>query len=383
MPAVSDAVWSQQGTTPDAIEAALRAMLAERHAENGGFVPARALNMIAFVDRQWSGEIANRLRGVGRFHASRLVVLSYEPGRTQLDARATVASEGDPRPGELTLLRETVIVELGDRHLDDLYTIADPLVVSDLPTLLWSPHGHPEVMDELLGLAQAVLVDSVDEPVWRDAVERARALSARAYVVDLAWLRSTPWRERLATAFDPPHLRRELSLLEALTIRHHPDSTISALLLVGWLASRLGWDVPPLSAREDALTGVARAGRNGDAGRFGDASEASVPRIGRRRVSPGFGRQDVALRLLAAPELSVRGLAGLTLETASGWNLRLDRGPGGLHAFRSDPGGVEREWTLLGASRGEAGILGEGIRQALLRDPTYAPALAAVAQMAP
>ena len=32
------------------------------------------------------------------------------------------------------------------------------------------------------------------------------------------------------------------------------------------------------------------AGRNGDAGRFGDASEASVSRIGRRRVSPGFGR---------------------------------------------------------------------------------------------
>jgi hypothetical protein len=30
---------------------------------------------------------------------------------------------------------------------------------------------------------------------------------------------------------------------------------------------------------------------------------------------------------------------------------------------------------VLGASRGEAGILGEGIRQALLRDSTYTPAL--------
>jgi hypothetical protein len=354
MPAVSDAVWSAQGTTPDAIEAALRGMLAERHAENGGFVPARVLNMIAFVDHAWSGEIANRLRGVGRFHASRLVVLSYEPRRERLDALATVASEGAPGPGELSLLRETVVVELGDRHLDDLYTIADPLVVSDLPTLLWSPHGHHEVMDELLGLAQAVLVDSVDEPVWREAVERARALSERAYVVDLAWLRSTPWRERIATTFDPPRLRRELPLLAGLTIRHHPDSTVAAVLLVGWLASRLGWDVPPLSAHEDALIGVARA-----------------------------HRQDVALRLQAAPELSVRGLAGLTLETASGWHMRLDRGPGGLHAHRRDPRGVEREWTLLGASRGEGGILGEGIRQALLRDPTYAPALSSAAEMTP
>ena len=35
----------------------------------------------------------------------------------------------------------------------------------------------------------------------------------------------------------------------------------------------------------------------------------------------------------------------------------------------------------MGASRGEAGILGEGIRQALLRDPTYRPALEKAAAM--
>src|ERR1700704_3673464 len=90
----SDAVWSEEGTTPDAIEAALRKLLAERHAENGGYVPARVLNMIAFVDHEWSGEIANRLRGVGRYHASRTLVLAYEPRRERLDARVTIASEG-------------------------------------------------------------------------------------------------------------------------------------------------------------------------------------------------------------------------------------------------------------------------------------------------
>jgi Glucose-6-phosphate dehydrogenase subunit len=359
MPATSDAVWSAQGTTPDAIEAALRELLIARHAENGGFVAARALNMIVFVDREWSGEIANRLRGVGRYHASRLIVLSYDPRRERLDARATVASEGDPRPGELSLLRETVIVEIGDRHLDDLPTIADPLVVSDLLTLLWSPHGHHEIVRELLPLAQAVLLDSVDEPVCREAIEHARALSREAYVVDLAWLRSTPWRERIATAFDPLDMRRELHTLTAVSIRHHPDSAISAMLLIGWLASRLGWELSPLVAHDGALSGVARSG------------------------SPSTPRHDIALHLHALPEQQVRGLEGLDLETASGLRLRLDRGPGGLRAYRHDVRGTEREWTILGASRGEAGILGEGIRQALLRDPTYAPALAAAAQIAP
>jgi glucose-6-phosphate dehydrogenase assembly protein OpcA len=354
MPAVSDAVWSEQGTTPDAIEAALRELLAERHSEDGGFLPARVLNMVAFVESEWSGEIANRLRGVGRYHASRLVVLSYEPKRTRLDAHASVAAEGEAKPGDIVLLHETVIVELGDRHLDDLLTIADPLVVSDLPTLLWSPHGHPEAVEVLLPLAQATLLDSVDEPVWHEAIDRANTLSDRVYVVDLAWLRSTPWRERIAATFDPPALRAQLETIAAITIRHHSDSTVAAMLLIGWLASRLGWRLTPLVSHGDVLSGTAQA-----------------------------GRQEIALRLEAAPELLVRGLAGLSIETASGIQLGLDRGTGGLRAYQRDVGGNEHEWTILGASRGEAGILGEGIRQALLRDPTYRPALQAAQAMLP
>jgi glucose-6-phosphate dehydrogenase assembly protein OpcA len=354
MPATSDAVWSAQGTTPDAIEQALRQLLIERHAENHKFAPARALNMIVFVDRAWSGEIANRLRGVGRYHASRLIVLAYEPRRERLDARVTIAAEGDPDTDELTLLRETVVIDVGDRHLDDLITIADPLVVTDLPTLLWSPHGHEDIVQELLELAQAVLLDSVDEPIAREALNRVCDLTQRAYVVDLAWLRSTPWRERVAGAFDPPRLRRELRTITAVEVRHHPDSPVTAMLLGGWLASRLGWRTSPLVGDGTALVGKAHG-----------------------------ERQDVTLRLQAAPEMTVRGLEGVTIETASGRLLRLDRGPGGLRARVRDPRGELREWTIPGASRGESGILGEGIRQALLRDPTYIPAVTAARAMLP
>jgi len=362
MAAVSDAVWSEEDTTPDEIETALRELLAEKHAENGGFVPARVLNMLVFVESDYSGEIANRLRGVGRYHASRTVVLSYEPHRERLNARVTVASEGEPGPDEVALLRETAIVEIGERHLDDLPTIADPLVVSDLPTLLWSPHRHPEAADALLGLAQATLIDSIEEPVWSEAIERACTLSERAYVVDLAWLRSTPWRERVAATFDPASMRPELDSLSAVEVRHHPDSTVAAMLFVGWLASRLGWKelshsriVEGRTGHDGVLAGNARSGRG----------------------------TDIELRLQADPELRVPGLAGVRLSSGSVMQLSLDRGPGGLHAHRRDRAGTERTWTLLGASRGEGGILGEGIRQALLRDPTYRPALQAAQAMLP
>jgi glucose-6-phosphate dehydrogenase assembly protein OpcA len=348
----SDAVWSEQGTTPDAIEAALRHLLIQVHAENEHAVPARVLNMIAFVDREWTGEIANRLRGVGRYHASRLLVLAYEPRRERLDARVTIASESPSAPGELALLRETIVVELGDRHLDDLITIADPLVVTDLPTLLWSPHGHHEIVGELLSLSQAVLLDSVDEPDPREALDRACDLSSEAYVVDLAWLRSTPWRERVAAAFDPPWLRTELRSIADVTVRHHPASTAAAMLLLGWLASRLEWQGGSLESDDGALVGSARAGDG-----------------------------DVALRLELAPELQVPGLEGVALETTSGQRLRLSRGAGGLRARWRDLHRKEREWTIPGASRGETGVLGEGIRQALLRDPTYIPALSTARDM--
>src|SRR5512132_2866876 len=124
MPGVSDSRWAAQDTTPGEIESALRQMLVERHAENESFAPARVLNMVCVVDKAWSGEVANRSRNVGR---------AVEPKREKLDAVATIASDVHPKAGEFALLRETVIVDVGEKHLRARDTIVDPLVVTDLP----------------------------------------------------------------------------------------------------------------------------------------------------------------------------------------------------------------------------------------------------------
>ncbi|HSD79216.1 MAG TPA: glucose-6-phosphate dehydrogenase assembly protein OpcA [Solirubrobacteraceae bacterium] len=354
-----DSVWSERDTTPADVEEALRHLLKERHGDDARYVPGRVLNMVCVVDRAWAGEVVNRLDRTGRYHASRTIILAVEPGRRTIDAVATMVSETEPRPGEFALLRETVVVTLGEGHLEHLDTIVDPLVISDLPTLVWSPHGHPEAVDALLPLTQVVLLDSVDEPDVRDGLGRAQRLAdAGPYVVDLAWLRSTPWRERVAASFDPPRLRGELAQLTRVEVRHHKRSRAAALLLVGWLGSRLGWRTEPLvqtgDQRGDAWRGHARA-----------------------------RRQDVELCLRTDPGQDVPGLAGLTVETATGRHLSLERGPGGLRAHYVNSRGDDRTWTVVGASRGEPGILGEGIRQALLRDPTYKPALAAATTMTP
>jgi glucose-6-phosphate dehydrogenase assembly protein OpcA len=343
-------VWTAQGTTPAEIEAALRRLLVEG-TQLTGYAPARALNMVCIVDDAASEEVAARLRGAGRYLASRTVMCSVDPKRDRIDARAEISTDAPSGPSDFALLREIVTLEMGEEHLSRLEPIVDPLVVTDIPTVLWSPSDYDDALRALLPLSQVVLVDTTDAAEPKAGLRHAYELLESAYVVDLSWLRSTPWRERIAATFDPEHLRPDLYAVNGVTIRHHPQSGVAGLLLIGWLASRLGWKLQQLAPADGSLAGTARR-----------------------------GREEIRLTLQSSPQ-EVRGLAGLTLETATGRQLSLDRGKGGLRAHYVNDRGDERTWTVLGASRGEGGILGEGIRQALLRDPTYGPALSGANQL--
>jgi glucose-6-phosphate dehydrogenase assembly protein OpcA len=343
--AVSEDVWSAQNITPDAIADALRRMLFERHAANQGLAPARVLNLVVVVDREWKGEISNRLAQVGRYHASRTILCAVEEGRSKLDAWAAMSFD-EPAAG-LGVILEQIEIDIGPAHLSRLETIVDPVLVSEIPTVLWTPHGHTEAVDSLLGMIDVLLLDSDDALESSAALDRAAELLRSAYIVDLAWLRTTPWRERLAASLDPPSRREALGFVDGITIRHREASTASALLLAGWVCSRLNWQPTPL--------------RSGS----GEALQGSAKQNGHH------------IRVALEPaEQNVPGLAGVTVSGGERFSLSLDRAPGGLQA-RQRSAGQERVWQVLGASRGEGGILGEGVRQALLRDPTYGPALKA------
>jgi glucose-6-phosphate dehydrogenase assembly protein OpcA len=308
-------------------------------------VPARVLNTIIVVDRQFKGEIANRLERVGRYHPSRTILVAVESGRTTVDAHVQIAVEHVE--GGITVGSESVEIDIGPKHLSVLDTLVDPLLVPDLTTVVWAPHGHEEAIDALRRLVTVVLIDSAQQLNATEAIKRASDVAKDAYIVDLAWLRSTPWRERIAATFDPPAWRQSLREISGISVTAREDSVVAGVLLLGWLSCRLGWEASELIKQDGVYMGTAHG-----------------------------KRQDVKVKLYAKADLDVPGLSGVQIETASGTKLALDRGPGGLRAKRTARDGKESSWVVLGASRGEAGILGEGIRQALLRDPTYRPALA-------
>jgi hypothetical protein len=270
-----------------------------------------------------------------------------------MDARV-VMSYDEPSGDGVGVILEQVEIDLGEVHLTNLESVIDPVRAAEIPTMLWCPHGHDEAVRSLIDTTDVILMDSDDGPEPTVALARAAELLESVYVVDLAWLRTTPWRERLAATFDPPVRRHLLCRIGVMATRHQASSTASAALLAGWLASRLNWQPTCLSPHgRGELRGVAHAGDH-----------------------------DVEVRLDRSDQV-VPGLTGVTVAIPDGWSLSLDRSLGGLCAHRRAEDGTESEWKVLGASRGEGGILGEGVRQALLRDPTYRPALAGALAFCP
>src|SRR6185295_15643783 len=138
-PEVPDAAatWYGQDVAPGDIEEALRHLLQEQYARDGAHAPARVLNLVVVIDREWRGEIMNRLEQVGRYHASRTILCTVEPRRQTIDASVLMTVDGGGAHDGVALMRERVVLEVGEKHLKNLDTIVDPLVVTDLQTLVW------------------------------------------------------------------------------------------------------------------------------------------------------------------------------------------------------------------------------------------------------
>lgn len=347
-------VWSARDTTPAEIETALLRLMHDRSEHDRVQAPARVLNLIVVIDKEWKGEVSNRLDRISHDNPARTIMVVVEPGMKGLNAMATLIHGEPSEPGGAAVFRERIEIECGSEQLDHLDTIIYPVLATEVGTVVWSPHGHPEAIDSLRGLASSVLMDSLEYHDWREALTRLCELNDHVDVSDLAWLRSIPWRERVAAAFDPQVWRPSLLEISKVTVRMHPGSTISALLWLGWMASRMGWKPGPMDLNaEDNKQGHV-LGPNGD----------------------------ILLSIDNDTTMPVPGLSGLTIETSKGLSIALDRGAGGLRATRILPNGDETDWTILGASRGEDGILAHGVTHAMFPDALFEPALVAARDMA-
>ena len=321
-----DARWASDDTEPSKVADELRRLEGTRTSEGASVAPARALTLVVLVDPEYDDAVRAQLKDLGAQRASRTIVIRRFPDRTTLGGRAAVIQDDAIGNG----LRETIVLDVGPQDELDLDGILDPLVLTDVPSVAWAPHGDPRQLMLLRQIVQTAIVDGDAASSVREALDDARALrEVGMRAIDMAWLRSAPWRVRLASLAEVPEFRAQLRQIQTLEIETRPDSRFCGALLAGWLADRLGWQSgPPLL----------------------DAD--------RKRVVAQLRDVDQPLP----------GLAGVTLTFRDGAKRRLTRGAGGLKIIDTTAEGVDHGRTVLGASRGGSGLFPSALRQVLLPD---------------
>ncbi|MBI2778049.1 MAG: glucose-6-phosphate dehydrogenase assembly protein OpcA [Chloroflexi bacterium] len=218
------------------------------------------MNLVVIARRPELGEHASSvIRTLTGRHPSRTLVLSsVDPdGPSWLDADIE-AHCVLPRADAAETCAEFIYLRVGGESGRHLAAIVAPLIVHDLPVVLWWPGDPP------LGTKQAVdLLEMsdrlvVDGSAWSgDGLDRLAALASivtdrnlgagHVAVSDFAMLRQSRWREAIASTFDRPELRPYLGGLRSITVRYavHEGAVAGATNLikplyhVAWLASRL------------------------------------------------------------------------------------------------------------------------------------------------
>lgn len=194
----------------------------------------RVMTHMAWVPPSWETAARGVLDNLGDRHPSRTIMFLPDPeaGRDALDAEVDLRCFAYGGP-ERSVCSEVIVVWLRGRCSSAPASVAQPLLVSDLPAFLrWRgslPFGAPE-LEGLLGVVDRLVVDSGE---WEDVeagYDALPGLFSRVAVSDIAWARVEPWRRALAGLWP------EIKDVDTLRVQ---GPRADATLLARWLSARL------------------------------------------------------------------------------------------------------------------------------------------------
>jgi glucose-6-phosphate dehydrogenase assembly protein OpcA len=234
-----------------------------------------------------------------------VLVADRAAAAARLEAYVSTRCQVGSRGGK-QVCGEQVTVEASGAVLETVSTAIEPLLMPDVPVFLWwkdIPHYEDKLFNRLVELADRVVIDSLafDHP-HEDLLRLADIIRTRPQFMrasDLNWGRLTSWRTLLASFWDVPDYRPLLDQLDSLVIEYDPPDVSheqiapQALLIAGWLASRLGWQITAEPARVE-----------------GAARHFIAQALGGRNVN-------IALRVAADREGQDGWLASVTLRAAA------------------------------------------------------------------
>jgi hypothetical protein len=245
--------WNADDVTLADVEAALSKLRASSAPEGGSpDLRTSVMTHLAWVPDEWADKARAALAGMAERHPSRTILLLPDPdaGRDRIDA--DVSLERYAMPGlDRNVCSEVIELSLRGTRAKAPASVVEPLLVSDLPVFLrWrgEPPWEVQELEQLIALTDRLIVDSTE---WDDLpypYRRLAQLFERTAVSDIAWARTSRWRELLASLWP--------GIAEVGSIRVHGTSA-QAHLLAGWLRSRLGRDDIALEVDEqERLEGI-------------------------------------------------------------------------------------------------------------------------------
>ena len=229
---------------------------------------ANVLNLITVVESDHDVESVSRiLDGLSVHHPSRTLLLLAQPDRSAFKLEADVSTSTGEEAGR-PVVSERVFLHAHGQVARHLASMVAPLLIPDLPVMLWwpkRPHFGSELFRELADLSDRLVVDTEDGFEDRDLthlLEVARRRHARCAIGDFTWARLMPWRHLTAQHFDVAANRARLSYAQGISVLCGEGRLTQGRLLAGWVRSRLravGIDVPYEIRQDDAVEpGVCR-----------------------------------------------------------------------------------------------------------------------------
>ena len=204
---------------------------------------------VVWCPPRWLPRAKRVLAGLAERHPARTIFLIPVPGRSSaVEASAVVRdfATGDGRE----VLSEVIELRLRGDAAQHPASIVLPLLISDLPAFCrWrgEPHWDGQALAEILDVCDRLVVDSSEWPGIPGAYAEVAHRFERVAVSDIAWRRTLPWRVALAACW--PGIKRN----ERLRVE---GPRADALLLAGWLRSRLRRDIALTRRNAPSITSV-------------------------------------------------------------------------------------------------------------------------------
>lgn len=204
---------------------------------------------VVWAPPPWLERAKRVLSGLAERHPARTIFLVPLGGR-----RSAVEADAVVRDfavgGGREVLSEVIELRLRGEAARHPASLVLPLLISDLPAFCrWrgEPDWRGEALAELTGVVDRLVVDSSEWPRLPSAYEKLAGLFDGVGVSDLAWRRTLAWRVALAARWP------EIGSAGRLRVE---GPRAEALLLAGWLRSRLHRDVRLTRRAAETVTSV-------------------------------------------------------------------------------------------------------------------------------